>query len=61
MGSGQFDASSMALKDLMVKGLFVNRSLCDWYEIDGMKGGVVDFLFEHANRQEKPTNIYKII
>ncbi|MBU1666883.1 GMC family oxidoreductase [bacterium] len=49
VGSGQFDASSMPLKELMVEGLFVNRSLCDWYEIKGMKGGIVDFLFEHAN------------
>jgi choline dehydrogenase-like flavoprotein len=49
VGSGQFDASSIPLKDLMVEGLFVNRSLCDDYEIEGMKGGIVDFLFEHAN------------
>ena len=49
VGSGQFDAKTMPLKELMVEGLFVNRSLCDWYEIDKMKGGVVDFLFEHAN------------
>jgi len=49
IGSGQFDANVMPLKDLMVEGLFVNRSLCDWYEIEGMKGGVIDFLFEHAN------------
>ena len=49
VGSGQFDADSMPLKELMVEGLFVNRSLCDWYEIDNMKGGIVDFLFEHAN------------
>ncbi len=49
IGSGQIDASVMPLKDLMVEGLFVNRSLCDWYEIEGIKGGIVDFLFEHAN------------
>jgi choline dehydrogenase-like flavoprotein len=49
VGSGQIDASVMPLQDLMVEGLFVNRSLCDWYEIEGMKGGVIDFLFEHAN------------
>ena len=49
VGTGQFDASSMPLKSLMVEGLFVNRSLCDWYEIEEMKGGIVDFLFEHAN------------
>ncbi len=53
VGSGQFDENSMALKALMVEGKFVNRSLCDWYfyEEDGkeQKGGIVDFLFEHAN------------
>ncbi|HIP42148.1 MAG TPA: GMC family oxidoreductase [Campylobacterales bacterium] len=49
VGTGQFDSDSMPLKELMVEGLFVNRSLCDWYEIDKMKGGIVDFLFEHAN------------
>jgi len=49
VGSGQFNAKSIPLKELMVEGLFVNRSLCDWYEIDKMKGGIVDFLFEHAN------------
>ena len=49
IGSGQFDAESMPLKDLMVEGLFINRSLCDWYVTDSMKGGIIDFLFEHAN------------
>ena len=49
VGSGQFDEKSMPLNELMQEGIFVNRSLCDWYEIDKMKGGVIDFLFEHAN------------
>jgi choline dehydrogenase-like flavoprotein len=49
VGYGHFDEKSIPLKELMVEGLFVNRSLCDWYEIDKMKGGVIDFLFEHAN------------
>ena len=53
VGTGQFDASIMPLKELMVEGLFVNRSLCDWYEIEDkngkIKGGVIDFLFEHNN------------
>jgi len=49
VGSGLFDKNSMPLNELMKEGLFVNRSLCDWYEVDKMKGGVVDFLFEHAN------------
>jgi len=49
VGSGQIDADVMNMKDLMIEGKFVNRSLCDWYFTDEMKGGVVDFLFEHAN------------
>jgi choline dehydrogenase-like flavoprotein len=53
VGTGQFDASTMPLKELMVEGLFVNRSLCDWYELEEngekIKGGIIDFLFEHAN------------
>lgn len=40
-------------EELMVPGLFVNRSLQDWYEYDERgkkyKGGTIDFLFEHAN------------
>ncbi len=59
IGSGQFDENSMALKELMVEGKFVNRSLCDWYfyEEDGkeVKGGIVDFLFEHANPMTQAT------
>ena len=38
---------------LLLRGAFVNRSLQDWYEYnkDGkkLKGGTIDFLFEHAN------------
>jgi choline dehydrogenase-like flavoprotein len=38
---------------LHIRGAFVNRSLQDWYEFkkDGkkVKGGTIDFLFEHAN------------
>jgi choline dehydrogenase-like flavoprotein len=59
IGSGQFDENSMALKELMVEGKFVNRSLCDWYfyEEDNkeVKGGIVDFLFQHANPMTKAT------
>ena len=60
IGSGQFDENSMALKKLMVEGKFVNRSLCDWYfyEENGkeVKGGIVDFLFQHANPMTKATS-----
>jgi len=43
--SGEFDSSITSKPD----GRFINRSLYDWYEIDGLKGGVIDLLFEHTN------------
>jgi len=49
VGSGEFDSDVMPLNKLMQEGLFVNRSLCDFYFTKTMKGGLVDFLFEHAN------------
>jgi len=57
-GSGQFffdDLSEKKVTQLKVPGLFVNRAIQHWYEIDDAdfgekaKGGTVDFLFEHAN------------
>lgn len=58
-GSGQGELHKDALKeiafeDLMEKGLFVNRSVLDWYFIDDwwdgkFKGGSVEFMFEHQN------------
>lgn len=58
-GSGQGELHKDALKeiafeDLMKKGLFVNRSVLDWYFIDDwwdgkFKGGSVEFMFEHQN------------
>jgi choline dehydrogenase-like flavoprotein len=55
-GQGRFhfeDLTPLQQKELMQPGLFFNRSLQDFYEFeDGkrvLKGGVVDFLFEHAN------------
>lgn len=47
--SGEFDADVMPLKELMVEGYFVNRTIKDWYFVDGMKGGIAEALFEHAN------------
>ena len=50
------DNQAAALKE---PGVFVNRSLHNWYEIDAeklggkVKGGTVDFLFEHANATSK--------
>jgi len=57
IGSGYLnyaDMSEQEAKDLSIPGVFVNRALHDFYEIekeDGrkIKGGSVDFLFEHAN------------
>jgi len=62
VGSGQFlykDLDEKAVEALKVPGVFVNRSLHNWYEIDDeklggkAKGGTVDFLFEHANATSK--------
>ena len=61
-GSGQFfydDLSEKEVNELKVPGVFINRSLHHWYEIDDdkfkgrAKGGTVDFLFEHANATSK--------
>lgn len=49
MVSATFDETNMDLKDLLASGLFVNRSLMDWYYTKDFKGGAVDILFEHAN------------
>lgn len=56
VGEGRLRAQKLPAEfqdELMVDGLFFNRSLQDWYEFnDGgkrVKGGTIDFLFEHAN------------
>jgi choline dehydrogenase-like flavoprotein len=58
-GSGQGELHQDRLKEitfeeLMQTGLFVNRSVLDWYFIDHwwdgkFKGGSVEFMFEHQN------------
>ncbi len=57
-GSGQFFFDDLSEEDanmLNAPGVFVNRAIQQWYEIDDpefdgkAKGGTVDFLFEHAN------------
>lgn len=57
-GSGQFffdELTEEQAMQLAVPGVFVNRAIQHWYEIDdaefggSAKGGTVDFLFEHAN------------
>ena len=59
LGTGTYRYDSLSKEDsekLKVPGLFVNRSIQHWYEINDnevfpnkVKGGTVDFLFEHAN------------
>ena len=63
VGSGNFyfdDLSDNDATQLQAQGLFVNRSIHNWYEIDDnivfsnkVKGGMVDFLFEHPNAIKK--------
>ena len=59
-GSGTGDIlyknySDSEIAQLKIRGLFVNRSLQDWYFINDntfeghTKGGTIDFLFRHAN------------
>jgi len=59
-GSGSGDIlfknyNESEIAQLKIQGLFVNRSLQDWYFIDDdsfgnrTKGGTIDFLFRHAN------------
>ena len=58
-GSGQGELHKDSLKEirfeeLMETGLFVNRSILDWYFVDDwwdgkFKGGSVEFMFEHQN------------
>jgi len=59
-GSGSGDIlfknfNETEIAQLKIQGLFVNRSLQDWYFIDDeslgsrLKGGTIDFLFRHAN------------
>lgn len=58
-GSGQGELHKDSLKEisfdqLMETGLFINRSILDWYFVDHwwygkFKGGLVEFMFEHQN------------
>ncbi len=55
-GEGQFTFANLPKEKrdvLLTRGAFVNRSLQDWYEYTKngkkIKGGTIDFLFEHAN------------
>ena len=44
-----FDETNMNPNELLKAGVFVNRSLMDWYYTKEFKGGVVDLLFDHPN------------
>ncbi len=55
-GEGDLDKESLgseAFKDLMEPGVFLNRSILDWYRIERgsrtLKGGLVEFMFGHQN------------
>lgn len=56
-GVGTFykeDLKDISFDELMQKGLFINRSILDWYFVDDwwdgkFKGGSVEFMFEHQN------------
>lgn len=60
-GYGHFyfdDLSNSDIEKLAQPGVFVNRTLQQWYEIDEIenkkiKGGTIDFLFEHANATKR--------
>jgi choline dehydrogenase-like flavoprotein len=56
VGTGRLNMENLSdseFKELMIPGLFFNRSLQDWYEYENegkkYKGGTIDFLFEHSN------------
>lgn len=64
-GAGQGILKKEQLKEmsfdaLMQRGLFVNRSVLDWYRLDSWwqsatKGGLVEFMFEHQNNISRAT------
>lgn len=53
------DFTEEEIKKISTPGLWVNRAIQHWYEIDDLqmngkaKGGTVDFVFEHANPMPK--------
>jgi choline dehydrogenase-like flavoprotein len=54
-----FNNSLFKNDELMVEGLFVNRTVKDFYFLDNnKKGGILEFTFEHANPIKK-ANQYK--
>lgn len=63
-GGGTFykdDMSKIDFNNLMDRGLFINRSILDWYIKDDWwkpkeKGGLVEFMFEHQNNISRAVN-----
>ncbi len=64
-GSGLFNfdkLSKQEITEFTTPGLWVNRAIQQWYEIEDskfdkkLKGGTVDFVFEHANGITKAFN-----
>jgi choline dehydrogenase-like flavoprotein len=62
VGGGEFNLNEFdekTAKELAKPGVFINRTIQDFYEIEDpktgkkIKGGTVDFLFEHANPVSK--------
>ena len=67
VGSGQLYFSDLTKEDaeaLDTPGLFINRAIQQWYEIDHpelgrVKGGTIDFVSEHANGITKAIKLKK--
>ncbi|MBL0721385.1 MAG: GMC family oxidoreductase [Sulfurovum sp.] len=64
VGGGTFYRENMNKVDfdnIMERGLFINRSILDWYIRDDWwrakeKGGLVEFMFEHQNNISRAVN-----
>lgn len=69
VGSGKLyfdDFSEDEAMKLKIPGLFINRAIMEWYEINDpefhttpLKGGLVDFVFEHSNPVTKAMKLKK--
>ena len=64
-GAGLFNFDTLTeqeIKEFTTPGLWVNRAIQEWYEIEdskfdkNLKGGTIDFVFEHANGITKAFN-----
>ena len=56
--SGELDKKVLSQKDLFSEGLFVNRTIKEWYFLDkDTKGGISEAIFEHANPIRRANNV----